>query len=276
MYSPDRRWWWDGSRWVPASEAPPDAARPSRSSGPLRFVPGFRSGRWPLAVIASILYLTCAAGAIAGIGRGSLAVAGFWLSLAALGVVATYLVWYRAQPRLLLPLAGAFVIAMGTCTASAANAPTAGTGPGTANRAVPTATAAATAVSTALATPTPVPTPTATSTPTPTATPPPTPAPTPTAAVAAPVHATSTPPAPAPPPPPNLCGAPPNPWGYNFCGGGTIGSPAAGFCSYFACIKNFPNGRGYVEECADGMYSRSGGIQGSCSSHGGNQRPLYG
>src|SRR5207249_3463588 len=32
---------------------------------------------------------------------------------------------------------------------------------------------------------------------------------------------------------PNLCGAPANPWGYNFCGGSFIYSPPVGFCTYF-------------------------------------------
>jgi hypothetical protein len=57
--------------------------------------------------------------------------------------------------------------------------------------------------------------------------------------------------------------------------GSLISAPPGNFCAYFACIGNFWNGRGYVEECQDGMFSKSGGIQGSCSYHGGNQRPLY-
>jgi hypothetical protein len=77
-------------------------------------------------------------------------------------------------------------------------------------------------------------------------------------------------------PPPNLCGAPPNPWNYNFCGGGTISSPPSNFCSYFNCIPSFwQSTKGYVEECQDGTYSHSGGRSGSCSSHGGNLRALY-
>ena len=47
------------------------------------------------------------------------------------------------------------------------------------------------------------------------------------------------------------------------------------FCTYFACINNFDNGVGYVNECNDGMYSQSGGIRGDCSYHGGEERPLY-
>lgn len=54
-----------------------------------------------------------------------------------------------------------------------------------------------------------------------------------------------------------------------------ITAPPGNFCAYFACIDNFWNGRGYVEQCQDGMFSKSGGIQGSCSYHRGNQRSLY-
>jgi hypothetical protein len=35
------------------------------------------------------------------------------------------------------------------------------------------------------------------------------------------------------------------------------------------------NGRGYVEQCQDEMFSKSGGIQGSSSYHRANQRLLY-
>lgn len=100
---------------------------------------------------------------------------------------------------------------------------------------------------------------------TPPATPTGTPAPTPTPTLTAAPTAT----------PRGLCGAPPNPWNYNFCGGGTISSPASNFCAYFTCTKSFwTSARGYVEECRDGDYSHSGGRQPSCSSNGGNWRPL--
>jgi hypothetical protein len=36
-----------------------------------------------------------------------------------------------------------------------------------------------------------------------------------------------------------------------------------------ASIPNYENGTGYRVECADGMYSRSGGRPGACSGHGG-------
>lgn len=84
----------------------------------------------------------------------------------------------------------------------------------------------------------------------------------------------TTPPAP-PATTPNLCGAPANPWNYTYCGGSFISAPPANFCSYFNCIATFSNGRGYVIECQDLTLSKSGGISGSCSGHGGNYRPLY-
>jgi hypothetical protein len=97
------------------------------------------------------------------------------------------------------------------------------------------------------------------------------------------VGGTSSPPAsstPAPAPSTtgaaDTCGAPTNPYGYNFCGNGyLIYNPAAGVCNYFNCIASFWNGTGYMAECNDGMYSRSGGLTGACSSHGGEQRPVY-
>ena len=122
-------------------------------------------------------------------------------------------------------------------------------------------------VVTAAPTSTPTPTPTPTLRPTPAPTPVPTRAPTP-----APTHSATPKPATA-----NLCGAPSNPWGYNFCGNGAyIYSPPASFCSWFRCINNFPNGVGYVVQCSDGMFSKSGGRQGVCSYHGGYKQALFG
>jgi hypothetical protein len=132
---------------------------------------------------------------------------------------------------------------------------------------------------TAAPTPTPTPTPTATPAPTPT----PTPAPTlkHLVVVATPKPTVRVTSAPAPPPAAfNYCGAPANPWHYNFCGGSTIDPPPSSFCSYFACIASFwtediPND-GYVIQCVDGRYSDSGGEAGGvCSSHGGPSRTLY-
>lgn len=94
-------------------------------------------------------------------------------------------------------------------------------------------------------------------------------APATSAAAPAPVHTTAA-------AKPSLCGAPQNPFGYNFCGrGGHVSSPDGTVCSYFDCIANFYNGRGYMVECSDGTYSMSGGISGACSHHGGVSRPVY-
>ncbi len=41
------------------------------------------------------------------------------------------------------------------------------------------------------------------------------------------------------------------------------------FCSTHQCIENFPNGNGYIVQCADGEWSHSGGLSGACSDHGG-------
>ena len=72
------------------------------------------------------------------------------------------------------------------------------------------------------------------------------------------------------------CGAPKNPYGYNFCGtGGQISNPASDVCDYFNCIASFWNGSGYMVECNDGDYSMSGGIRGACSDHQGVERTVY-
>ena len=122
--------------------------------------------------------------------------------------------------------------------------------------ATPTATTARTPIVTPTATPTATPTPRPTNTPTP--------------------RPTATHPA-KPAQTPKTCSGAVNgnPWCYNFTPGSLIYSPPASFCTYFACIQSFWNGSGYVVECQDTMYSKSGGHSGSCSHHGGNLRPLY-
>ena len=144
----------------------------------------------------------------------------------------------------------------------------------------PSVTTSPPTASTAAQVPAPV---TARSSPAPSAPPTvsPTPVPTVLPATATPRPETPAPrtqapatPTPRPPAVQSLCGAPTNPWGYNFCGGPVIAAPPANFCTYFACIANFWNGRGYVMQCRDATFSKSGGISGSCSSHGGNSRAL--
>lgn len=67
-----------------------------------------------------------------------------------------------------------------------------------------------------------------------------------------------------------------NPWGYTFCGPGqlVLYTPPT-FCSKFACIPAFDRGPGYVVECADGLFSHSGGVRGVCYFHGGVKNTLY-
>lgn len=131
----------------------------------------------------------------------------------------------------------------------------------------PTVTAAASA-SSAAAAPTSAPAATSVAAAAP---PPTTQAPPPTTQAAPPPPATSAAPAGD-----DLCGAPSNPYGYNFCGdGGYIYSPGGSVCTYFDCIGNFSNGHGYMVECSDGTYSMSGGIRGECSDHGGEEQPVY-
>ena len=124
----------------------------------------------------------------------------------------------------------------------------------------PTTTATLAPAATSTTAPTMTPLPTATDTPAPTATTPPAPAPTAT-----------------PQPTCGTDGAPPNPWCYTFADTGkVIYNPPSDFCGYFDCIPSFwTSTNGYVEECADDTFSHSGGRSGSCSHHGGNQRPLY-
>jgi hypothetical protein len=43
----------------------------------------------------------------------------------------------------------------------------------------------------------------------------------------------------------------------------------AAFCTTHHCIENFPDGSGYIVQCADGEWSHSGGRSGACSDHGG-------
>ncbi len=77
---------------------------------------------------------------------------------------------------------------------------------------------------------------------------------------------------PTQPPPVGVNG---NPWGYDFNPGNLIYSPPENFCDYFDCVKNFWGSSGYVDECNDETYSRSGGAANACVRHGGEMRPLY-
>ncbi|WP_319461989.1 hypothetical protein [Micromonospora sp. RTP1Z1] len=77
------------------------------------------------------------------------------------------------------------------------------------------------------------------------------------------------------PTPGDLCGAPENPYGYNYCGGSYVYDPAADVCDWFACAANLWNGKGYLVQCEDGLISRTGLPRGPCADHGGTRRPVY-
>ncbi|NYF57160.1 hypothetical protein [Micromonospora purpureochromogenes] len=71
------------------------------------------------------------------------------------------------------------------------------------------------------------------------------------------------------------CGAPANPYGYNYCGGSYIDDPAADVCDWFDCVDTFWNGKGYLVQCEDGLVSMTGVPGGPCADHGGTRRPGY-
>jgi len=249
-------------------------------------VPGFRSGtRWKQ-VAAIIGYVFIAVWVIGGL-NGKPGLTLFGLAVLLVGV----LVANGWNIRSRLPLLGSssrvvafagwglvaiiFVSTWAWAAAETATTPTNATslarGSGGVGGGEPSASSPA---SSPTATPAPTSSPTPGPTPTPTPIPKSTSAPVP--ATPAAVVVTKAPP--PPPPVANTCGAPSNPWGYNFCGTGSyIYSPPTAFCNYFACITSFwKSTNGYVEECADNTFSHSGGRSGSCSYHGGNQQPLYG
>ncbi|QLQ39489.1 hypothetical protein [Micromonospora robiginosa] len=71
------------------------------------------------------------------------------------------------------------------------------------------------------------------------------------------------------------CGAPPNPFGYDFCGGNRIRKPAAGICDWFECVPGFWSGRGWLVQCRDGAVSRTGGQRDVCAGHRGLRRSVW-
>ncbi len=85
---------------------------------------------------------------------------------------------------------------------------------------------------------------------------------------------------PAQPTAPPVQGVGGNPWGYNFdaTGGSFISNPNPAFCDagYFSCVTTFwKSTNGYVVQCANGLYSHSGGVRGACSRDGGEANILY-
>jgi hypothetical protein len=243
-------------------------------------IPGFRSGKPWKGIVATVGYLVIAVWVFGGLnGKPGLTIFGLAVLLVGVLIADGWGIRSRlpliSSPSRATAIAGWTVVGVlfvsswawaaaetrtpALSTATSLRAGSGGVGGGAPSTSTPGP------VRTATPTPTSTPAPT----PTPTPTPSPTPTPTPTQLPA--------PPTPAPPPVVNTCGAPANPWGYNFCGGNYISSPPSNFCSYFNCIASFwKSTNGYVEQCADDTFSHSGGRQGSCSSHGGNRQPLYG
>jgi hypothetical protein len=78
-----------------------------------------------------------------------------------------------------------------------------------------------------------------------------------------------------PPPSANLCSAPPNPYGYNFCGGSVITDPPSDICTYLNCVNKFWNGNGFIVECQDNTFSKTGGTDDVCPKDDGYLKTLY-
>ncbi|MER7459984.1 hypothetical protein [Micromonospora sp. NPDC126480] len=75
--------------------------------------------------------------------------------------------------------------------------------------------------------------------------------------------------------PVGFCGAPPNPYGYTYCGGLLIHDPAADVCGWFRCVADFDRGRGFLVQCVDGRIGWVGGPAGTCAQDRGPKRPVY-
>ncbi|MFU8870430.1 hypothetical protein [Micromonospora sp. SL4-19] len=89
------------------------------------------------------------------------------------------------------------------------------------------------------------------------------------------VSSSPTPSATPSPTEPDRCGAPANPYGYNYCGGSYVYDPAPDVCAWFACVQNLWEGKGYLVQCEDGLISRTGMKRGPCAEHDGTRRPVY-
>ncbi|WP_229399585.1 hypothetical protein [Micromonospora okii] len=72
-----------------------------------------------------------------------------------------------------------------------------------------------------------------------------------------------------------LCGAPTNPFGYDYCGGSRIRTPDVRVCDFFDCGQDFWAGRGYLVQCRDGSVSLTGGRAGVCAGHDGPRRTVW-
>ncbi|MGY3516346.1 hypothetical protein GA0070558_10153 [Micromonospora haikouensis] len=112
----------------------------------------------------------------------------------------------------------------------------------------------------------------------PTARPGPTASPRPRHGTASSTAASSAAPPPAGPPAAKrdgLCGAPANPFGYDYCGGSRIRRPDVRVCDYFDCGQDFWAGTGYLVQCRDGALTLTGGRPDVCAAHEGLRRTVW-
>ncbi|WP_320064978.1 hypothetical protein [Micromonospora sp. RTGN7] len=72
-----------------------------------------------------------------------------------------------------------------------------------------------------------------------------------------------------------LCGAPANPFGYDYCGGSRIRRPDVRVCDVFDCGQDFWAGKGYLVQCRDGALSLTGGRSDVCATHDGLRRTVW-
>jgi hypothetical protein len=266
--SPDGNWRWDGRAWIRV-HPPEQSVLTGTSASFFRQIPGFRSHTtWKMAV-AVIGYLVIAL--LIAIGLAPASRGGIALGLGALIIVViasngwglrNRVPLFRSPNNWMAALAWGGLVLL-VLVAFVATQPTTPNTGGQQQQALNTASPSQTA--------TPAPLPALASTPSPSHNPSPSP-------IASPRSTPRPSPTPRPPPPPPpTCGAPANPFGYDFCPPATlIYNPPSDFCTFFNCIPSFWNSTlGYVDECVDGTYSHSGGRRGACSSHRGELRPLY-
>ncbi|NES30767.1 hypothetical protein GCE86_30890 [Micromonospora terminaliae] len=93
-----------------------------------------------------------------------------------------------------------------------------------------------------------------------------------------PQHSRPTPPTRSTTPRPaaeRRCGAPANPYGYDFCGGSRIRKPDRGVCDWFDCVPGFWSGRGWLVQCRDGTVSLTGGRRDACAGNQGFRRTFW-
>ncbi len=66
-----------------------------------------------------------------------------------------------------------------------------------------------------------------------------------------------------------------DPWSLSFTPGELVYDPPEEFCDYFPCTADYGAWDGYLVQCADLLFDRSGGTSRSCAGHGGPFRTLY-